>query len=74
MTTDISKIETLSKVFIDLLRSYSKILFDLRSTKGFTKLSLTIITTGYILMDSQKLCWKNKSGEAFKSKIAMSIA
>jgi hypothetical protein len=64
----------ISRIYLHLLSSFSKILFDSRLTKGFTKLSLTFIKTGFTLMDSQKLRWKNKSGEVLKQEIALTIA
>ena len=53
LTSENSKLDMLTHVYLNLLENFSKILFDsTRSTKGFTKLSLTIIRTGLILMDS----------------------
>ncbi len=53
LTSENSKLDTLTHAYLNLLENFSKILFDsTRSTKGFTKLSLTIIRIGLILMDS----------------------
>ncbi len=73
MTQDTKVLDSLAKVFFTILENLSKALFKASSVKGFTKLSLTLIKTGFELMDALKLRWRSKSTDFRKKHIAKVI-